>query len=66
MGVKTTLAGITFTAGGKNQAATAGCDINGMIAELQLHCSEMNAQLIYLVTELPPSRRALLHKSHIR
>jgi hypothetical protein len=56
MGVKTALTGITFTTGGKNQAEIAGCDINGTMQEIELHCAEMIAQLTYLVNDvLTPS-----------
>ena len=52
MGVKTVLAGLTISAAGKTQATTMGCDITGMIAELQLHCQEMTTQLQYLVNDI--------------
>jgi len=52
MGVKTVLAGLTISAAGKTQATTVGCDINGMLAELQLHCQEMTTQLTYLVNNV--------------
>ena len=52
MGVKTVLAGLTISAAGKTQATTVGCDINGMIAELQLHCTEMITQLQFLVNDV--------------
>jgi len=48
MGVKTTLAGLTISAAGQTQAALVGCDINGMMSELQLHCTEVITQLTYL------------------
>jgi len=52
MGVKTTLAGLSISNAGKNQATAAGCDINGMLAELQLHCTEVITQLTYLVNDV--------------
>jgi hypothetical protein len=52
MGVKTTLAGLTISAAGKNQAELMGADITGMISELQLHCTEMITQLTYLVNDI--------------
>jgi hypothetical protein len=56
MGVKTALAGITFTTGGKNQAEIAGADLAGMIQECQLACAEVVAKLNYLVNDvLTPS-----------
>lgn len=52
MGVKTSLAGITFTTGGKNQAEIAGADLTGLIAECQLKCQEAVAVLTYLVNDV--------------
>jgi hypothetical protein len=52
MGVKTALAGITFTTGGKNQAEIAGTDLAGMISECQLACQEITNKLNYLVADV--------------
>jgi len=52
MGVKTTLAGLTISAAGLNQAEIMGCDITGMLAELQLHCTEVITQLTYLKNDI--------------
>jgi crotonobetainyl-CoA:carnitine CoA-transferase CaiB-like acyl-CoA transferase len=45
MGVKTTLAGITFTAGGKQQAANVGVDLADLVAGMELACQELTAKL---------------------
>jgi hypothetical protein len=56
MSVKTAIAGITFSSGGKNAAAAAGADLAGMIAQIQMQCDEIKAKLNYLVTDvLTPS-----------
>lgn len=52
MGVKTALAGITFTTGGKNQAEIAGVDLTGMINELQLECQEIVTKISYLINDV--------------
>ena len=52
MGVKTVLAGLTISAAGQTQATKVGCDINGMLAELQLHCTEVITQLTFLVNDV--------------
>jgi hypothetical protein len=52
MGVKTTLAGITFTTGGKAQAEIAGCDLAGMMEVIEMHCQEATNMLNYLVNDV--------------
>lgn len=52
MGVKTTLAGITFTATGLTTAEKAGVDIAGLMLAIELKCSEMIAELNYLVSDV--------------
>jgi len=52
MGVKTTLAGLTISAAGLTQAQAIGCDINGMLSELQLHCAEVITQLTFLKNDI--------------
>ena len=56
MGVKTTLAGLAFTNGGKINAADQGVDPAAMIASCELKCAEAIAALNYLVNDvLTPS-----------
>lgn len=52
MGVKTVLAGLTISAAGQAQAELMGCDINGTLQELQLHCIEVINQLTYLKNDI--------------
>lgn len=52
MGVKTTLAGVTFTATGKSQAETIGCDIAGTYAEAQNKIIEAIVLLNFLVADV--------------
>ena len=52
MGVKATLAGLTFTTNGKNSATAMGCDLNGLVQEMQLRCQESINTLNYLITDV--------------
>lgn len=52
MGVKTALAGITFTTGGKAQAAIATADLLDMVAGLELKCQEMIVTMNYLISDI--------------
>jgi bisphosphoglycerate-dependent phosphoglycerate mutase len=52
MGVKTALAGITFTTGGKNQAVAVGNDLAGTMLDLQLECQEIINRMNYLVNNI--------------
>ncbi len=56
MGVKTNLAAITFTAGGKSQAELVGTDLAGTFAETQNKIAEVITLLNFLVSDvLTPS-----------
>jgi hypothetical protein len=52
MGVKTSLVGITFTAGGKQQAANVGVDIADFVAGIELTCQEMTQKLNFLINDV--------------
>jgi hypothetical protein len=52
MGVKTALAGITFTTGGKNTAAALGLDLADFSLGMQLTCQELTAKMNFLVTDV--------------
>jgi hypothetical protein len=52
MGVKTTLAGITFTTGGKQQAANVGVDLADLVAGMELACQELTAKLNFLINDV--------------
>lgn len=52
MGVKTALAGITFTTGGKNQATIATADLTGLMLGMQLKCQELIAEMNYIVSDI--------------
>lgn len=52
MGVKTALAGITFTTQGKAAAAAIGLDLADYILGLQLTCQEMTVKMNFLVNDV--------------
>jgi hypothetical protein len=52
MGVKTTLAGITFTAGDKTQAEALGTDLTGFMELCTLKCQELTEMLTFLNTDI--------------
>lgn len=52
MGVKAALAGITYTTGGKNQAAAVGLDINAHMAELSLGITELQTKINFLINNV--------------
>ncbi len=52
MGVKTALAGITFTTGGKNQAAIVGLDLADYVLGMQLTCQELTQKMNFLVNDV--------------
>lgn len=52
MGVKTSLAGITFTTGGKNQAAALGLDLADFNLGMQLTCQELTQKMNFLVNDV--------------
>lgn len=52
MGVKTALAGITFTATGLTKAAAIGCDMIDMNLGMQLTCQEMTQKMNFLVNDI--------------
>jgi len=52
MGVKTALAGITFTTNGKNQAAIVGLDLPDFVLGMQLACSELTTKMNFLVNNV--------------
>jgi hypothetical protein len=52
MGVKTAIAGITFTTGGKNQAAIVGVDILDFVAGMQLTCQELTQKINFLINDV--------------
>lgn len=52
MGVKTALAGITFTTGGKNQAAALGLDLADFVLGMQLGCQELTQKMNFLVNDV--------------
>ena len=56
MGVRANLLGVTFTTGGKNQAAAVGVDLADFVAGIELTMSEVIAKLNFLVNDvLTPS-----------
>lgn len=52
MGFKTSLAGVTFTAGAKAQAVALGIDMTGFVTEVQLSMSEVLAKLNFLISDV--------------
>lgn len=52
MGVKTALAGITFTGTGKNTAAALGLDLADFVLGMQLTCQEMTQKMNFLVADV--------------
>lgn len=52
MGVKTALAGITFTTQGKAAAAALGLDLPDFVLGLQLQCQEMTQKMNFLVNDV--------------
>ena len=52
MGVRTTLLGVTLTAGDITQAETLGTDIKGCMALAELKCQEVIVLLNYLVNDV--------------
>lgn len=52
MGVKTALAGITFTATGFQKAAAIGLDMTDFVAGMQLTCQEMTQKMNFLVNDV--------------
>jgi hypothetical protein len=52
MGVKTALAGITFTTQGKNGAAALGLDMADYVLGMQLTCQELTAKMNFLITDV--------------
>lgn len=52
MGVKTALAGITFTTQGKAQAAIVGLDLPDFVLGMQLACQELTVKMNYLVNNV--------------
>jgi hypothetical protein len=52
MGVKTAVAGITFTTQGKAAAAAIGLDLPGYILEMQLTCQELTQKMNFLINDV--------------
>jgi len=52
MGVKTAVAGITFTTGGKNAAAALGLDLADYVLGMQRQCQELTAQMNFLINDV--------------
>jgi len=52
MGVKTALAGITFTGTGKQIAANVGLDLNDFVLGMQLTCQELTQKMNFLVNDV--------------
>jgi hypothetical protein len=52
MGVKTNLVGITFTAGGKSQAALVGVDLADFVAGIELTCQELTNKMNFLINDV--------------
>lgn len=52
MGVKTALAGITFTTQGKAAAAALGLDLPDYVAGMQLTCQELTQKMNFLVNDV--------------
>lgn len=52
MGVKTAMAGITFSAGSKAQAAAIGLDLADYVLGIQLTCQELTQKMNFLVSDI--------------
>lgn len=52
MGIKTNLAGITFTTQDKATAVALGLDLVGYVADMELACQELTEKLNFLVSDV--------------
>ena len=52
MGVKTNIAGLTFTNADKTQAEALGLDIAGFMAGVQLECQELVDKLNFFISDV--------------
>jgi hypothetical protein len=52
MGIKTSLAGVTFTAGAKANAVALGVDMTGFVADVQLAMSEVTTKMNFLINDV--------------
>lgn len=52
MGVKAALAGITYTAGGKNQAQLVGVDLPDTMLGLSLQIAEIQTKINFLINNV--------------
>lgn len=52
MGIKTNLAGITFTTADKAAAVALGLDLVGFVADMELACQELTEKLNFLVSDV--------------
>ena len=52
MGVKTNIAGLTFTNADKTQAEALGLDITGFMAGVQLECQELVDKLNFFISDV--------------
>jgi hypothetical protein len=52
MGIKTNLAGITFTATGLQKAAALGLDLPDYVLGMQMTCQELTQKMNFLINDV--------------